>query len=206
MRLGLLGPVRQGTSYAQLEGAAEFLLSVHQVPRVIYLGDDDALDRMVEERARRLVGDDPSDDASWRRAAILSRDGSPDAIDNFIAVERQRRKLRALESLPRPALRTIEMIGDRVSVLIYDKALLDEEDIFPASVLIYGKNDVALAKRIGTRWFLAPGKLGPEGGVCVVEETGEDLVAQFFNADAAPILTERMKTVASAKLKVQGGA
>lgn len=206
MRLGLLGPVRQGATFAALEEAGEFLLSAQRVTRVLYLGDDDALDRMVEMQARRLVGDDPSDDGAWRMAERLVRDGTPDQIDAFIGLERQRRRLRVLESLPQPALRTIEMIGDRVSVLIFDKAQLDEEDIFPASLLVYGKSDACIAKRIGARWFLSPGKLSTEGGICVIEESGDDLLANFFSQSGAPLLSERMTTVMAAKLKVQGGA
>lgn len=206
MRLGLLGPVRPGASIAILEAAAEFLLSAQAVGRVIYLGDDDALDRMVEDRARRIVGDDPTDEAAWKRASALAKNGSPDAIDAYLATERERRRLRALESLPRPALRTMEMVGDRVSVLIHDKALLDEEDIFPAALLVYGKGESCLAKRIGTRWFLSPGRLSEGSGVCVLEENGDDLVANFFSQTGAPVLSERMPSAAAAKLKVQGGA
>ena len=40
-------------------------------------------------------------------------------------------------------LRSVEMFGDRVAVLIHDKALLDEEDIFSATFLVYGKSDGA---------------------------------------------------------------
>jgi hypothetical protein len=206
MRLGLLGPIRQGASHATLETAAEFLLSAQRASRVIYLGDDGALDRAVEEQARRVMGDDPTDDGVWERAERLVIDGTPDAIDAFIAKERRRRRLRALESLPRPALRTIEMIGDRVSVLIHDKAQLDEDDIFPAALLVYGKSDVCLAKRIGTRWFVSPGHLGPDAGVCLIEESGDDLVAHFFSQRGTPLLSERTPAGAAAKLKVQGGA
>ncbi|MFO0670305.1 MAG: hypothetical protein U0235_11865 [Polyangiaceae bacterium] len=206
MRLGLLGPVSQGASNAALEAAADFLLTAQGVTRVLYLGDDDALDRVVERRARDIVTGDPSDDAAWTRAEHLVRDGTPEAIDAFIEAERRRRSLRVFESLPRPALRTVEMVGDRLTVLIFDKANLDEEDIFPAALLVYGKGEGCLAKRIGTRWFLSPGRLGLEGGVCVLDESGEELVAHFFNQKGSPVLSERLPNAAAAKLKVQGGA
>ena len=63
----------------------------------------------------------------------------------------------------RDELRTIEMFGDRVAVLIHDKALLDEEDIFSATFLVYGKSDGPLVKKIGPRWFLTPGPIGSAG-------------------------------------------
>jgi hypothetical protein len=205
-RLGLLGPVRRDSPDAAtaLETAASFLLSKQSVARAIYLGDDDALDRVVEEWARRLFGSDPSDDGVWQRAAELVEDGGPAEIEAFVSAERERRKLRIFESLPRPTLRSLEMIGDRVTVLIYDKSLLDEEDIFPAALLIYGKGDAPLARRIGTRWFLSPGRLSDAGGVCVLEEIGDDLVARFYSARGDFVAEERLLSAAAAKLKVQG--
>ena len=71
MRLGLLGPA--GTDVGALGRAAEFLLNGARVHRAIYLGNDGALDRAVAAWARKLVGDDPSDDAAWRRAADVAR-------------------------------------------------------------------------------------------------------------------------------------
>jgi hypothetical protein len=168
------------------------------------LGDGDAMDRVVEEWARRLFGEDPSDDGVWRRAEELTVDGTPDEIDAFVHAERERRKLRVFESLPRPALRTIEMIGDRVSVLIFDKSLLDEEDIFPASLLVYGKGDGAVARRIGTRWFLSPGALSERSGVCVLTEGTDELIARFFSQAGEPISEEHLANLAGTKLKVQG--
>jgi len=205
-RLGLLGPVRRDSADAgsALETAATFLLSQQGVARAIYLGDDDALDRMVEEWARRLFGSDPSDDGVWQRAAELVEDGAPAEIEAFVSAERERRKLRIFESLPRPTLRSLEMIGDRVTVLIFDKSQLDEEDIFPAALLVYGKGDSPLARRIGTRWFLSPGRLSDSGGVCVLEESGDDLLARFYSARGELVSEERMQSAVAAKLKVQG--
>ena len=73
MRLGLLGPA--GTDVGALGRAAEFLLNGARVHRAIYLGNDGALDRAVAAWARKLVGDDPSDDAAWRRAADVAVGG-----------------------------------------------------------------------------------------------------------------------------------
>ncbi|MBK6692341.1 MAG: hypothetical protein IPG50_09070 [Myxococcales bacterium] len=204
MRLGLLGPVRDEAS--SLEPAVEFLLHEESVGRVIYLGNDDALDRCVEARARKLVGEDPTDKGTWRRAVDLISNGAPSEIDAFVARERERRQLRRFESLPRPALRTVEMIGDRLSVLIFDKSMLDEEDIFPAALLFYGKSPGFLAKRIGTRWFVTPGTPSAEAGIVILEESGEDLVARFHSETGNALAVERLPLAAAAKLKVQGGA
>jgi len=68
----------------RLEAASSFLLNRHRVTRAIYLGADDALEHMVEAWARRLVGDDPTDDAAWHRAAQLAAKGTPEEIDAFV--------------------------------------------------------------------------------------------------------------------------
>src|SRR6187200_459589 len=125
MRLGLLGPANGDVG--ALGRASEFLLNGARVHRAIYLGNDGALDRAVAAWARKLVGDDPSDAGAWTRAVEIARSGTPDVIDRFVATERARLRLKSLEALPEEVARTIEMVGDRVAVLIYDKSQLDEE-------------------------------------------------------------------------------
>src|SRR5262252_7263206 len=98
MRLGLLGPADGNVE--GLGRAAELLLHVVKVDRAIYLGTDGALDEAVARWAKRLVGDDPSDDAAWKRAAQIAMNGTPESIDAFVKGERARRRLRSLESLP----------------------------------------------------------------------------------------------------------
>ena len=97
MRLGLLGPA--GGDVGGLGRAAEFLLNGARVHRAIYLGNDGALDRAVAAWARKLVGDDPTDEGAWRRAAELALTGQPAAIDRFVATERARLRLKSLEAL-----------------------------------------------------------------------------------------------------------
>src|SRR6185295_3299214 len=82
MRLGLLGPSHGDVG--ALGRGAEFLLNGVRVHRAIYLGNDGTLDRAVAAWARKLVGDDPSDDAAWRRAADIAVEGTPDQIDKFV--------------------------------------------------------------------------------------------------------------------------
>lgn len=215
MRLGLLGPVvaqgspREtggGSTSSILEAASGFLLNTQRVSRAIYLGNDDALEVMVERWARRLVGDDPTDDAAWQRAAKLAGDGKPEQIDAFVRSERMRLRLRSLESLPHRILRTMEMVGDRIAILIHDKAHLDEEDIFAASVLIYGKNDKPTARKIGTRWFVTPGTLGPDGGVAVLDDAGEAIELAIYNIEGKSVLTEKLILPKPPRMRVQGGA
>lgn len=205
MRLGLLGPA--GVDVAALGRAAEFLLNGARASRAIYLGRDGALDRAVATWARKLVGDDPSTDAVWKRAAEVARSGSAEQIDRFVQVERTRLTLRALEALPAPALRTIEIVGDRVAVLVHDKALLDEEDISGASIFVYGKSDGPLVKKIGARWFVTPGPIGcANGGIATLDEDGDQLFLTIYDITGKPAQREKLVVPRPARIRVQGDA
>lgn len=186
MRLGLLGPARGEIS--ALGRAAEFLLNGARVHRAIYLGNDGALDRAVAAWARKLVGDDPSDDGTWKRAADLAMTGSPTQIDRFVTTERARLRLKALEALPEDVSRTIEMVGDRVAILIHDKGELDEEDILTANILLYGKSDAPLVRKIGTRWFVSPGPLLGKGGMAVLDDEQDEISVTIFDPNGRPTL------------------
>ena len=205
MRLGFLGPRPSNADDSCVEHAAEFLIHEAKVDRAIYLGTDDALERVVASWAKRLVGDDPTDRGAWKRARELVTGGTPHDIDRFVAAQRTRLRLRALESLPQRIWRTMEMVGDRVAVLIHDKALLDEEDIVSANLLVYGKSDTPLVKKIGTRWFVTPGELLPHGGICVLDDTGEDIQLSLYDMTGALTKLETLAMPRAAALRVQGG-
>ena len=204
MRLGLLGP--SGGDLEELARSAEFLLNGARVTRAIYLGCDDALEETVALWAESLVGPDPSDEGVWRRALGIIPQGTPDQIDAFLRREHARQRLKALERLPQEELRSIEMFGDRVAVLIHDKALLDEEDIFSAALLIYGKSDGPLVKKIGQRWFLSPGPIGSEGGGTIVldDSDDEEVVATVYDRTGRASQSEVLTVNRTAKLSVQG--
>src|SRR5262245_23166985 len=107
MRLGILGPA-QGDLPALGRGA-QLLIDLAQAERVIYVGNDDALDRVVASWARGIVGTNPSDAALFDRAAERCARGTPHDIDDFVARERALRRLRALMSVP-PGQRSIEIV------------------------------------------------------------------------------------------------
>jgi hypothetical protein len=204
MRLGLLGP--SGGKTAHLGRAAEFVLNVARVDRAVYLGDDGALESTITHWAEKLVGSDPSDEHCFKRAAALALTGEPEEIDEFIVAERARLRLRVLESLPGRGARTIEMIGDRVAVLIHDKAALDEEDIVSANLLVYGKSPEPLVKKIGARWFISPGVIGcPGGGVAVIEDKDESITAEIFDEHGTCKVTENLEMTRKTTTRVQGG-
>jgi hypothetical protein len=202
VRLGLLGPA--GGDLAALARAAEFLLNGAEVNRAIYLGGDDALEDAVGVWAESLVGSDATDEGVWMRALPVIRGGTAERIDSFLRSERARLRLKSLESLPPNELRSVEMFGDRLAVLIHDKSLLDEEDIFSATFLVYGKSEAPLVKKIGGRWFLTPGPIGkPGGGAVVLDDATEQIVATVYDAEGRLAHTEVMATESAAKLVVR---
>src|SRR3954453_22825436 len=114
MRFAVLGPANE--DLAALEKAASLLLFELEAEQVVYLGPDDALDRLVLDWARRLVGPDPSENALWERARSCCA-ASADEIDRFVANERRRDRLKALKCLPGATSRTIEILDARLAVL-----------------------------------------------------------------------------------------
>ena len=203
MRLGLIGPANGDLT--ALARTAESLLNGASVTRAVYLGADDALEETVGLWAESLVGPDPSDAGVWERAFEVAAAGNPAQIDAFLRAERGRLRLKSLERLSPLELRSVEMFGDRVAVLIHDKALLDEEDIFSASLLIYGKSDAPLVKRIGPRWFLTPGPAGTAGGGAIVlDDSVDPITATLYGADGQVVRTESLAAARGAKVSVQG--
>jgi hypothetical protein len=204
MRLGLLGPSAGNSTI--LGRAAEFILRDAHVDRAVYLGDDGVLETTVTEWATRLVGPDPTDDGAFRRAANLALTGNAAQIDRFVVSERARLRLRSLESLPAGDGRSIEMISDRIAILIHDKAMLSEDDIASANLLVYGKSPEPLLKKIGARWFLTPGMLGCKGGgVAVLEDDDDEIRAEIFDEKGARSRMETLDMTRKAHTRVQKG-
>ena len=202
MRVGLLGP--SDGDLASLARGARYLLHTAQVHHAIYLGADDALERVVATWAEALLGNDPTEDGVWRRAAELALYGTVDAIDGFVKGERQRLRLRDLRSLPAPDGRAVDMLGDRVAVFVTDKALLDEEDIAPASLLVYGRSEEPLVKKVGSRWFLTPGRLSQKGGVGVLEESESEIRVMLCSPSGQSTWSDGLTFRRGGRVRVQG--
>jgi len=204
MRLGVLGP--SDGDLVLLAQAAQVLLDEAKVERVIYLGADDALDRVVGAWARELVGMDPRDSLIFDRAAHVCADAEPEEIEAFVAGERARRRLRVFTTVPPPPRRTMELFDGRVAVIVHDKAALDEDDIAGASYLIFGRSDAPILHRVGSRTFIAPGPLaaGAEGGIAVIDDQGGGVTVELLEPDGAVKRKERLdQRVGNAKLRVQ---
>ncbi len=198
MRLGLLGPAGEETE--KLLSAVTFLRDEQLVDRAVYLGVDGALDAVIQGFAEGLVGGDPKEDAMWTRAADACIEAEPASIDRFIAQERDRRSLSMFESLPTDATRVIELLNGKVTVMIYDKADLDEEDIVAASVLAFGKSPDPVIKKVGARWFLAPGTCG----VLVLEDKPDGIYLAQHSAAGEELSVQKLSTARAARLRIQG--
>ena len=166
MRIGFLGPAQGDLDL--LERSASFLLREH-VARVVYLSHNGALDRCVMAWAARLVGDDPTDDGAWSRAAEVAIGGAADALDAFVTGERQRLRLRALVSLPEGSPCSLETLGDLTILMTHNAGLLSDEDLSHAALIVDGAPRAPVLEPRGNRLWLAPGHVGLHGGLAVVD-------------------------------------
>jgi hypothetical protein len=205
MRLGILGPA--GGDLEMLENAARGLLFEQAAEQVIYLGPDDALDRLVVDWAKRLVGDDPSDRGVFERAAKNCGSASPAGVLAHVQNERGRERLKCLRCLPTPQARTVEMFDGRVAVLLYDKALLDEEDILPAALLIFGKNDEPLVRQVGPRTFVSPGEIraGKGGAALLSDGVAGEVGISIFEPGGKLVASYQVAMPRTGRLRVVGG-
>jgi hypothetical protein len=155
MRFGFIGPA--GTDTAALERAARLLIVDYEVDQAIYLGEDDALSAFV---ATHESADD--DVAVERRVAQVAATGSPSDIEDVLLRLRGIRYLEKLRVAPRPPTRAMEMLDDRIVLIVREKATIEEEDVVNSNVVVYGDAGELMFKRFGPRCFFSPGPL--EGG------------------------------------------
>jgi hypothetical protein len=205
MRLGILGPAH-GDLQALARGA-QFLLDEARVEKVIYLSDDDAMDQVVAAWASGLVEDDPAEGTLFERAAVRGASASADELDSFVEREQARLRLKILVSLPRAPKRTIEILDGRVVLFVHDKAMLDEEDIAAAALLVFGRSAEPLVKRVGARTFLSPGPVTEAGGGrAVLDDTGGGIRVELHDGTGlvhAQVVVEPAKQ--ATRMRVQGG-
>lgn len=201
----MLGP--SSGDLVALAKAAQVLVDRANVERVLYLGKDDALDRIVAAWAQDIVGANPNESLLFARAAVACVKASSDEIEAFVASERARRRLRIFTTVPAPPGRTVELLDGRIAVFVYDKATLDEDDIAGASLLVFGRSDKRLVHRVGSRTFVAPGPLAADGqsGIIVLDDDGGAGTAlEFLNIDGQVTESEKLEgRPRPGKLKVQ---
>jgi len=192
VRIGLLGP--SSGDVDALREAIEFLIGDAEVDQAIYLGDDEAtLDELLTRWAEEVFGEPHSDDAFLRRAAELAADGEPDEITGLLHRDAWVRKLGRIRKLPPAPARAVEMVGDRFVIVVFDKSVLDEEDIANASLIVYGKSDEAALRRFGKRYFLTPGPVTDQRvAVLETERADGDISLALFETSGVPVWRETM--------------
>lgn len=202
MRLALLGP--SDGDPAALAHAAASALDRLDADRVIYLASDGALDHVAAAWAALLGADRPLDE----RVATLLDEGAP-RLRLEVERERSRRRLDRLHALPEPGTRVVELLHDRVILLVDDKSSLDEEDLLPASIIVFGRGEPTV-RRVGTRVFLAPGHVRKrDQGILVLEEVvggTPSIRATLCDVEGNERHRETIDAQRSARLRVHGAA
>jgi hypothetical protein len=151
MRIGLVGPGADAPD--ELERALSMLLEDASVRHVLYLGDDDAVDPLITKWSSRGL----DEDTLLSEAAALAVNGSPDDIAALLEADRSARRPLAVRKLPRLPSRAIEVLERFIVLGVYDKAVLDEDDIASSHIVVYGKSDGPSLRRFGPRSFFTPG-------------------------------------------------
>ncbi|MCA9601217.1 MAG: hypothetical protein R3A78_11360 [Polyangiales bacterium] len=200
MKLAFVGPSEGDTD--ALHRMVERLLMHFEVDKVVYLGLDDTLDRVMGAWAESVFPGGNDERQLVDAAARLACAGSPGDIDAFLAADRLLERLRAVRRLPSETARAVEMVDDRIVTVVYDKAMLNEEDIANSSVLVYGKAAEPFVKRFGPRCFFTPGPLS-HGRFGLVELDAEDQVfLGLFDTHGQPEWREAVQGQRGTRMKV----
>ena len=165
MRLGFIGPA--STDASALERAAKLLVVEYEVDQLIYLGEDDALREFVATHESETDG--PGVEQQVARVAAT---GTPSDIEDVLRRLRGTRYLEKLRIAPRPPTRAMEMLDDRIVLIVRNKAVVGEEDVMNSNVVVYGDAEELMFKRFGPRCFFSPGPL--DGGhLGILEDQSE---------------------------------
>jgi hypothetical protein len=106
-------------------------------------------------------------------------------------------------SIPRKVL---DMVGDTLCCLTYDKNDLSRDDLVNALIFIHGKESEPKLVQIGPRYFLTPGRLAgaAEQTCALLERVDKDLRYSAYRLDGKVVLEPQTLAVArSTKLSVK---
>lgn len=191
MRIGLLGPTDDEAAFRE---AALFLLGDAEADQVVFLGDGETAERAIATWSREL-GSDP-EIAFLDRAAALAARGTPDQLLALLEKDAELTRLAAIRKLPPPPARAVEMVDDRMVLFVYDKAILDEEDIANAHLIVYGKASESDLRRFGRRAFFTPGPLAG-GRVGVLESSEDGVTIALYDLGGVPLWREALAQAAT---------
>jgi hypothetical protein len=152
MRLGFIGPA--GTDATSLEEAAKLLICDFEADTIIYLAEDQALRDFITAHESRDSGR-----AIEQQVAQVAATGSPEDIEDVLRKLRGARYLGKLRTAPPPPRRAMEMLDDRIVLIVRNKGTIGEEDVINSNVVVYGDAKELMFKRFGPRCFFSPGPL-----------------------------------------------
>lgn len=94
------------------------------------------------------------------------------------------------ESRPRKAM---DMLGDVICCVVYDKNDLHKEDMTNAAVLVHGKEGEPKVVQIGARVFVTPGRLkgGAQPTVGLIEQVERQLTFSAFTLDGEALIDKQ---------------
>jgi hypothetical protein len=186
MRMGLIGPALN--AHGELTRALESLLADPAIDRIVYLGADRAIDTADAARDQpRLAEAD-----FLARAAELACSGSADALASLLSEERAKKRLHVVRKLPEPPARAVEMMDKWMVLAVHDKAVLDEDDIANAHIIVYGRADEAGIKRFGPRCFFTPGPLSAQRVGCLELMPEGQIEVRLLDLDGNTIFRETL--------------
>jgi hypothetical protein len=152
---------------AALERAAKLLICELEADTVVYLGEDDALRQFIATHTN-----DDGEEPIEQQVAEVAATGSPDQIQEVLRRLRGARYLGKLRVVPAPPIRAMEMLDDRIVLIVRNKSTIGEEDVINSNLVVYGDGNELMFKRFGPRCFFSPGPLD-DGHVGLVDDQSE---------------------------------
>ncbi|OJH34569.1 hypothetical protein [Cystobacter ferrugineus] len=94
-------------------------------------------------------------------------------------------------SIPRKVL---DMVGDTLCCLVYDKNDLERDDLINASLFLHGRESEPKLVQIGPRFFLSPGRLAgaAEQTCALLERVDRDVRFSAWRLDGKAVLEPRV--------------
>lgn len=165
MRLGFIGPAH--VDAMALGQAAQLLICDFEADAVMYLAEDQALVAFIASHRPH-----DGERSLEQSVADVAATGSPEDIEDVLRRLRGARYLEKLRVAPAPPTRGLEMIDDRIVLIVRHKSLIAEEDVINSNVVVYGDAKELMFKRFGPRCFFSPGPLSA-GYVGLLDDESE---------------------------------
>ena len=187
-----------------------YFLEELAVEKVFHLGDYYSdVDELFSLKRSLIKGsteytdhDFLSDISHFMSQKITEKSLDPQALLHEDEISRLRRVLVRVPEAGNPLFvageipkATLEMIGDRIALLVHNVKELKKEDVEGADIIMYGGTHLYQVDNFGGRWFINPGHFmeeddkGRPGSFGVLETTPQGLKVGLYTKDRAEILS-----------------